>query len=153
MTSEASGEAQDAALHVVRVLSDRELIVSGGEAAGLQKDDRLSVLDAPTDIKDPVTGEILGQLTATKVLVEVYEVAEKFALARTFRTRKVRVDSGGLADVFNPPKFEMKKETLSGTGEGDSADEGVTRAVNPGDAVRIWDGPVDDAPTYNASLL
>jgi len=149
LTEASSGtEHKGQRLHVVNVLNSRELIVSGGEEAGLQEEDVLSILDDPTDVVDPITNQVLGKLVAAKALVQVYQVAEKYALARTFRNKKVRV-SGAITDVFSPPKYELQKESLA---SGGVLTDGKDRSVMPGDVVQIWEGPVDDAPIYNASI-
>jgi len=147
MTDALESDRTGLQLHVVDVLNNRELIVSGGAEAGLQEEDVLSVLGEPTDIVDPISKEVLGQLVAAKVLVQVYQTAEKYALARTFRNKKVRV-GGAITDVFSPPKYELQKETLS---SGGVLTDGKDLSVRAGDAVQIWEGPIDDAPIHNAS--
>ncbi|THJ67804.1 hypothetical protein E8P82_02915 [Arthrobacter echini] len=133
-------------LYVVRVLNERELAISGGSAAGVYEHQLYSVLAPGEKLEDPKTGEVLGELLTAKALVKVYEVSEKFALARTFRSKRVKV-SGGLAlgvDLFNPPKYETRTETLV---RGASYDSSSKIAVEPGDPVKRWDGPEDEAPS------
>jgi hypothetical protein len=85
----------------------------------------------------------------SKALVKVYQVSEKFALAQTFRTKRVKVSGGiggGITDVFNPPKYETRKETLVRDA---SYEVRGDLAVEPGDPVRRWEGSPDDAPSTN----
>jgi hypothetical protein len=136
-------------LYVVKVLNAREVVISGGKAAGIQEGDMFSILSNADPIKDPKTGEVLGDLVVSKALVKVYQVSEKFALAQTFRTKRVKVGGGvggGITDIFNPPKYETRKETLVRDA---SYDVQGDLAVEPGDPVRRWDGEPDDAPSAN----
>lgn len=134
---------------VVRVLNARELVVSGGEQAGLGIDDVLRVLGEPFQLEDPVTGEDLGSLRTTKALVRVYDVAPRYALARTFRSRQVRVSGSpmGALDLFSPPKYETRTETLERDRSSDLTGDG---AVQVGDLVERWEGAVEDVPSVTA---
>lgn len=138
-------------LHVVKVLNAREMVVSGGAEANLEVDMILRVLGNEVDLEDPLTGEALGQLKTTKLLVRIYDVAPKYALARTFRTRRVNVGGRGIGgtglDLFSPPKYETRTETLERDSSFDVKGES---AVSPGDQLEIWDGGADDVPSVTA---
>lgn len=143
-------EPAETRLHVVQVLNARELVISGGSEAGLSEDDIVRVLAPVVALKDPVTGEDLGELVTAKAVLRVYQVAPKYALARTFRSRRVKTGGGGLlggyttANVFSPPKYETRTETLLRDTRFDISGE---MAVEAGDPVELWDGSVDDVPS------
>lgn len=110
---------------VADVTSDRELILNRGSEHGVDTDTYFHVKGDPVDITDPDTGESLGSVNKIKVVVRVQEVSEKFCIARTFRSRKIKVgggraDPGGifglarnpLAEALQPPKYETRVETF-----------------------------------------
>jgi hypothetical protein len=137
-------------MKVVRVMSDREVAISGGLEAGVYEGDTLLILGNPVAITDPDTGEVLGEVVPTKAVVRVYDVKERFALARTFRSRRVNVGGTGgsaFAHLFEAPKWETRTETLRRSPEaGDvlSPDESV---VEVGDPVEKFDGDLSDVPS------
>jgi hypothetical protein len=51
------------------------------------------VMDTYDEIRDPDTEEVLGSLDRPKVRVKTIHVQGKLALAKTYRTEKVRIDS------------------------------------------------------------
>lgn len=138
-------------LHVVRVLNAREVVVSGGADAGLSADTLLRILGKTEDLIDPVTGENLGTLKATKALVRIYDVAQRYALARTFRTKRIQVGGGmgnpatKLTSMFAPPEYETRTETLAK--DPTTAFFTDDLAVEPGDPVEIWSGNASDVPS------
>lgn len=139
-------------MKVVRVISDREIAVSGGAEAGLKTGDVLLVLSQPTPITDPDTNELLGEVVSNKAVVRVYDVKERFALARTFRTRTVNLGGQGLptsllGKYFEPPKFEVRTETLRHDPDADSPLSAAESVVKVGDPVEVFKGDVKDVPT------
>jgi hypothetical protein len=78
---------------VASVLNERELAINIGVEQGVKEGMKFKVLaEKPTEILDPETGEILGELDREKVRVRVLEVREKFSVCRTY---KKRYASGG----------------------------------------------------------
>lgn len=139
-------------IKVVRVISDREIAVSGGAEAGLDVGDVLLVLSEPTPITDPDTGEVLGEVVSNKAVLRVYDVKERFALARTFRTRTVNMGGQGmpssvLGKYFEPPKYEIRTETLRHDPDADSPLSAAESVVKIGDPVEIFEGDAKDVPT------
>jgi hypothetical protein len=138
------------AMKVVRVMTDREVAVSGGAEAGLEIGDTLLILGDPMPITDPESDEVLGEVVPNKAIVQVYDVKERFALARTFRSRTVNVGGSGVAGLgkyFEPPKYETKTETLRrspAAGDFLSPDESI---VEVGDRVEKFEGDVKDVPS------
>ena len=60
---------------------------------------RFAVLDpAGENVQDPDTGEILGSVQRPKVQVEITQVSDKIAVARTYRSYGVNVGGDGSAN-------------------------------------------------------
>ncbi len=139
-------------LRIAKILNDREVAVTGGRESGLEVDDVLKVMSSKAEeIRDPDTSEVLGKIVRTKAVVRVYEVQQRFALARTFRTRRVNIGGrgvGAFAHIFDAPRYETRVETLrrepskSGTVE-----EPFETVVEVGDIVEKVEGAVDDVPS------
>lgn len=136
---------------VARVNSDRELVINRGAEHGVGVDEYFYVRGDLIEIKDPDSGDVLGEVTPIKAVVQVREVGEKFCIARTFRTRRVKVDEGSsggsfykassfsqLGDFLQPPRrarYEQQTETLRfDPGAGSPIDEWES-VVNVGDLV------------------
>lgn len=103
---------------VAKILNARDLVINRGSAHGVALGMRFAVLDAKGEnIADPETGESLGSVERTKVEVEVIDVLEKLAVARTFRkwTKNVGgnlVNWPGLQKSLQPPKYVERWQTL-----------------------------------------
>lgn len=76
---------------VARVNSDRELIINRGSDDGVVDETYFYVRGEPLAINDPDTGDVLGEVSPIKIVVRAEEVSEKFCIARTFRSRRVKV--------------------------------------------------------------
>lgn len=102
---------------VAKIVSDREVILNRGYAQGLNPGDYLVVTDPGTQsIVDPETGKELGDFKRVKAVLRISECTENLSLAKTFRTKRVRVGGGmgigGMGDMFAAAKYETKVETL-----------------------------------------
>jgi len=107
---------------VARILNSRDLVINVGSRDGVIVGTYFDVLDPKgEDIQDPDTGEVLGSVERPKVRVQVVKVQERLSVASTYKTRQVNVggqggDLGGrLAELFMPPKYVTKYETLKTT--------------------------------------
>jgi hypothetical protein len=112
---------------VAAILNDRELVVNLGAEAGLKLGNRFKVLEKPLDVRDPSTGEVLGQIARDKIRVKVVELQAKLCIARTYETYNVNVGGDGIsiadlmpkvyaADMlrsFQPRKMVTKVRTLA----------------------------------------
>lgn len=76
---------------VARITSDRELIINRGKNDGVEQGTYFYVRAEPLTITDPDTEEPLGEVLPIKIVVRAEEVSEKFCIARTFRSRQVKV--------------------------------------------------------------
>ncbi len=103
---------------VARILNSRELIINRGSQSGVKMGMRFAVLDpAGENVQDPDTGEILGSVQRPKVQVEITQVSDKIAVARTYRSYGVNVGGvgspiGDVARLFTPPQMVTRYETL-----------------------------------------
>jgi len=127
---------------VARVLNSREVAINVGSDAGVEFGMIFEILDTSgDDIEDPISGEILGSVHRPKVQVRVNHIKEKFALAKTFKTKMVNVggnfDSGiGLSDFLRPRRYVKESETFRSE---DAAWEAIHESdsiVKTGDPVR-----------------
>jgi hypothetical protein len=68
---------------VAKLITDDELVINRGSDQGVAKNMRFWILDPRTeDIVDPETGEHLGGVPRSKVIVEAVTVGPKVTLAR-----------------------------------------------------------------------
>lgn len=88
---------------VAQILNARELVINRGAAAGVEVGMQFAVLNVNGgEIKDPDTGEILGEIDVPKVLVKVSRVAERLCVASTFRSYRTGGGAlyGGMLDAL-----------------------------------------------------
>lgn len=108
---------------VARILNSRELVLNVGSAKGVTTGMYFDILDTKgEDILDPDSGELLGSIERPKVRVQVTSVEERLSVASTYKKKTINVGgrgSGaslmGLSDLFMPPKYIEKHETLKTT--------------------------------------
>lgn len=141
-------------IRVATIFNDRELALNAGSAQGVVAEDVYRILSAtPHKIVDPETKEELGEIVHTKAVVRVYEVQERFSLARTFRSRRVNVggQGGGLttfSKMFEPPEYEVRVETLRrNPNVGPQQIKPEQLAVAVGDVAEKVTGDVNDLPS------
>jgi hypothetical protein len=103
---------------VARILNSRELAINKGSIDGVKIGMLFDVLDPKgEDIIDPVSLEILGSIERPKVRVKIIKVQERLSVASTYKSREINVggyaqDISRLSDLFKPPKYVKKFETL-----------------------------------------
>lgn len=75
---------------VAQILNEREVVINIGSNQGVRDGMKFAVLaDEPTDVHDPVTGELLDKVDREKTRVEAVEVRPRITICRTYRTRTV----------------------------------------------------------------
>jgi len=95
---------------VAAILNARELVINVGSDVGVVQGMRFAVLaESPIIVKDPLTGERLGQIDREKVRVEATDVHLKITICRTFRFKNIESISSlasllGLGSSATPPK-------------------------------------------------
>jgi hypothetical protein len=111
---------------VARINSDRELIINRGESDGVKQGTHFFIRGEPLTVEDPDTGEPLGEVLPMKMVVRAEEVSERFCIARTFRSKRVKVrdaepgnENLGLAHSWRqqlqpprPAQYETQVETF-----------------------------------------
>lgn len=108
---------------VARVLDTRHLVINVGTVHGVSLGMYFDVLDPKGEnITDPDTGQVIGSIDRPKVRVQVIKADERLSIAATFRKKEINIGGrgssmglAGLADVFMPPKYVTKYETLKTT--------------------------------------
>jgi hypothetical protein len=104
---------------VARLLNSRELAINVGSVDGVVVGMYFEVLDPKgDDIRDPDSGKILGSIDRPKVRIRVVKVQDRLSVASTYKERQINVGGRGpsigigLSDLFMPPKYITKYETL-----------------------------------------
>jgi curli biogenesis system outer membrane secretion channel CsgG len=67
---------------IVKVNSDSEILISGGEKTGISEGDAFTVYSVGENLVDPTTGEQLGSELEKKGTIKVTKVEEKYAKAK-----------------------------------------------------------------------
>ena len=134
---------------VTNILNKRELAMNVGRKDGVKENMRFKVVyNLP--VRDPDTGEELGEINREKIRVKVFQVEERFSLARTYETYQVNVGGDGillrsaatnLKKMLEPRQMETKVKTFDY-----ASDFGVTDnsqlPIKVGDrVVQIFDEP------------
>jgi hypothetical protein len=103
---------------VARILNSRELVINRGGESGVRVGMRFAVLDTTGEgITDPDTGEELGSVLRPKVQLEVTQVSDRIAVAKTYKLRSVNLGGsnyqlGNIASMFAPARVVQRPETL-----------------------------------------
>lgn len=131
---------------VARVVTTREVVINRGATHGVEKGMYFAIFDPRfTEIRDPDSGEPLGNIERRKAIVRVVEVFELMALAKTFRFRVVGGGlGGGVAALFEPRRrvyetLEISEYTSNELDEDDSI-------VKSGDPVKQVDYVEESQP-------
>ncbi|MDR0625812.1 MAG: hypothetical protein LBG11_00910 [Bifidobacteriaceae bacterium] len=134
---------------IAEVVSDREVILNRGSAHGVKNGMYFAILNPDAKrVKDPKTGEVLGDLRLVKTVVRAVEVAPRLTLARTFRTREVNVGGRGpdllsFADMMSAPRYVEKVETFK-------IDEDTPRKIAPAESIVAVGDPFEEAAPEEA---
>jgi hypothetical protein len=121
-----------------------------GRKDGVKEKMRFKVV-CSVPVKDPDTGEELGEINREKIRVEVFQVEERFSLARTYETYQVNVGGDGILfrsalddgikKMLEPQKIVTKVKTFDDASEFDAIDNSQS-PIKVGDRViQIFDEP------------
>ena len=118
MSNEMEGSATQLRGRVAQILTSREVAINLGENDGVRLGMYFDILhEQGQDIKDPVTGDILGNIERPKVRVKVTRAQDKLSLASTYRKKRVN-EGGQLRDLsmfsrsLMPPRWVTTYETI-----------------------------------------
>ena len=134
---------------VAKILNTREVALNVGTQQGVQLGMVFNILAPGSgEVRDPDTGEVLGSVDLAKAMVRVNAAHEKFAVAGTFRSKRVNVGGTASAGIdlynhnirrlFEPPKWETRYETLKVKG----GFEAVTEQLDEDDSYVSVGDPV-----------
>ena len=100
---------------VAKVLNTREVALNVGKTHRVDVGMQFDVLASSADeITDPDTGEVIGAVNRPKVRVQVTVVGQRFAVARTFRTREVNIGGSiSIPALMAPEHWNTQEETIS----------------------------------------
>ena len=138
---------------VANILNKRELVMNVGRKDGVKEEMKFKVVyNVP--VKDPDTGEDLGEINREKIRVEVFQVEERFSLARTYETYQVNVGGDGmlgtsagnlrkmnLKKMLEPRKIETKVKTFDDASDFGVADNSQSPIKVGDQVVQIFDEP------------
>jgi hypothetical protein len=75
---------------VAQILNARELVINIRESSGVKQGMKFAVLsESPTEIRDPVTNELLDTIDRVKVKVRASEVRPKVTVCKTYLVRTI----------------------------------------------------------------
>ncbi len=66
---------------IVRIINSTTVVINLGSEKGVDSESRFYVLGEAEDVIDPETGEVLGSVTVTKVVLKASQVFERFTIA------------------------------------------------------------------------
>lgn len=103
---------------VVRVLSPMELVINLGSSHGVTENSRFIIFTMGEEMKDPDTGDPLGQLEIVRGRAEAKHVQEKMTTIRSTETQKLLKDQrrqrrdplGIFAGMGGPSAYETFTE-------------------------------------------
>lgn len=98
---------------VVRILSDRELVIDAGSSQGV-REGMLFDIRGYIDIEDPDSQEILESLLVSKVKVKTSLVGERVSVARTYRQIQSNFARAWLSSDFVGQIERIKSDSISG---------------------------------------
>ena len=112
---------------VARILNSREVALNIGTEHGVQSGMTFDILAPGSgEVTDPDTGEVLGSVDLPKTRVRITRAHDRFAIATTYRSKRVNVGGAGytgvgsaadnLRKMFEPPRWETRYETLKSNG-------------------------------------
>jgi len=99
---------------VAAILSQREVVINRGLAAGVQVGMRFAILNsAGVNIRDPDTNEVIDSIEVVKAVVKVVRLTDRTSVGRTFRTIPGKPGIyGGLSGVSGFLGTPARVETL-----------------------------------------
>lgn len=122
---------------VVAILDEYRIVVNGGRGE-LNLGDKLEVIDHSIELRDPDSGQVLGSVVYPKARLEVIQLEDKLAVARSADTETVEQPgilstwkSLGLEPYTIRRKLKIRPEDAIG-GWGPAGE----KAILVGDSVR-----------------
>lgn len=124
---------------VVRIISERELVVNLGREDGIQVGDKLEVYEEGEPVIDPETQEDLGLLRRVKAVVVVRSVDElKCIVASEEKVREVDVAPASVSPfrIFTTATRRIRERPPLPVDEAEIERHGMSERIRRGDKVR-----------------
>lgn len=124
---------------VITIFSETSLLVNLGKKDGLKKGDRLVVIEKGEEMKDPESGESLGELELVKAELVAADVQEQMSMLRTESrgadTMSVPLSTLMVRDSIKTDRDQEKMAVAPGEISGNPA----LSPIKTGDVVRLVD--------------
>lgn len=120
---------------VAKILNTRELVINKGSEHGVTDGMRFDVLEPEVHVVDPDTKANLGQLTRSKITVEIIQTEPQFSIGRTFATYSASLIDWVGAGLLNQPRFVTKVRTIRTDQSSEFREDSVS--VSVGDPVKL----------------
>lgn len=97
---------------VVKILDEYNLIINAGTKHGIKQNDEFQILDKKgSEVIDPDTQEVIGQLDLIKATVNVTELQEKMCICSSKHTVKINSPfSAGLSSITDNLSFSEQEK-------------------------------------------
>lgn len=121
---------------VLRIFDERSLLVNIGSREGLKRGDSVVVIERGGEVKDPESGESLGDLELVKARLTAVDVQEKMSV---LETERVKAAGGDMPLSSRMVKDSVKQEQDPGlmqVAAGELSGLPSIRPVAVGDTVR-----------------
>ena len=128
---------------VAAILNERDLVINKGHDDGVSEGMSFKVTQPNLSIRDPDSGVALGVLTREKIKVRVFEVHERFSVAKTYETYTTTLPSTlevvkGVANTLHGRTVTQVRKILIEPSERESVTIGVE-----GSTVKVGDPVVE----------
>lgn len=117
---------------VIKIIDDYRIVINGGRNDLLKYGDKLEIYAKGDPIKDPDTGEILGNLDLIKGRVSIKDIFEKFAVCQSRTETSHSAVSAIAGTLYKTSTLPLNVNPNEITGYNTNADN----TINVGDLVR-----------------
>lgn len=124
---------------VMKIFDETSLLVNLGEKYGLKRGDRLVIVEKGGEVKDPETGESLGELELVKAELVAVDVQEKMSVLMTELSQapqtSIPLSARMIQDSVKGRVSEGRRTTMV-VSPGEISGQPATSPIKTGDLVR-----------------
>jgi len=124
---------------VLKIFDETSLLVNLGEKDGLKRGDRLVIVEKGGEVKNPETGESLGELELVKAELVAVDVQEKMSVLMTELSQapqmSIPLSARMVQDSVKGRVSEGKRNTMV-VSPGEISGQPATSPIKTGDLVR-----------------
>lgn len=131
------------ALKIAKIIDEYSVVINQGINDGIASGDVFEIYASGTEIKDPDTGESLGNLDFVKAKIVARDVFPKMSVCHSQDRESILVANLASALIGRPAELDVASEDISG------GFSGVDRKIRVGDLVRKIR---ETAPSINPQL-